>query len=59
MVPPRTIAVMGKERNEKKKRKKKNQKIRTNNEAIRWERNHKEKMLKNMKIVKIVERVFK
>ena len=36
-----------------------NKKIRINNEAIRWERNHKEKMLKNMKMVKIVERVFK
>ena len=53
MVPPRTVAVKGKERNVKKK------KIRINNEATRWERNHKEKILKNMEIVKIVERVFK
>ena len=49
MVPPRTVAVKGKQRNEKKKEKN----IRINNEATRWERNHKEKMLK------IVERVFK
>ena len=40
-------------------KKKKEKKIRINNEATRWERNHKEKMLKNMKMVKIVERVFK
>ena len=53
MVPPRTVAVKGKEK------KKKNQKIRINNEVIRLERNHKEKMLKNMEMVKIVKRVFK
>ena len=42
-----------------KKKKEKKKKKRINNEATRWERNHKEKMLKNMEIVKIVERVFK
>ena len=35
------------------------QKKRVNNEAIRWEGNRKEKVLKNMEMVKIVERVFK